>query len=186
MEDVESRHHPTEEDIFEVVTFKLWVLDMILFHGIMHGDIHYGNWGIGREFLVIYDWGVVYEDPRLNDLVFSFVDRNEEMLMSSLLGFFPAIDLLRMMDWLYEWEQDDYQLTQRMTGLLINIVHPHFRMTQETLMFLNFINFFSMMDQYAFLKETDLMEVRKFQLALLRSKEVLPDMQNYLEQKIFS
>ena len=184
MENVVSRHYPGQDDIFEVISLKLWMLDMIMFHGIMHGDIHNGNWGMGEDYLVIYDWGIIYTDSVLRDLVVSFFDRDKNLLVTSIMLFFPLADRTSLDDWLLEWEKDEYQFTKRVTQLLIEILRPSFQMTIKTLMFLNFVNFFSIMDQFTFLKETDLTEVRKFQLALLRAKEILPDMQVYLENKL--
>lgn len=185
MDYVQSKHYPKQDDIFEVITLKLWMLDMIMFHGIMHGDIHNGNWGIGEGFIVLYDWGIIYTDTVLKNLVVSFFDRDKDLLLTSLLLFFPLAHQTLLIEWLQEWEKDDYQFTKRVTQLLIHILRPSFQMTMKTLMFLNFINFFSIMDQYSFLKETDLIEIRKFQLALLRSKNMLPNMQTYLENKLF-
>lgn len=185
MDYIGSRHHPGQDDIFEVITLKLWMLDMTMFHGIMHGDIHNGNWGMGEGYLVIYDWGIIYTEQVLCDLVISFFDRDKNLLVKSLVLFFPRVDQDLLVDWIKAWEKDDYQLTKRVTRLLIRILRPCFNMTMKTLMFLNFINFFSILDQYSFVKETDLDEVRKFQLALLRSRDLLPNMQAHLEQKLF-
>lgn len=186
MEFISSKHNPLQDDIFHVITIKLWIIDMIVYHGMMHGDIHNGNWGIGDDdYVVMYDWGVIYREKKLVDLVFSFFDRDQDLLKRTLIIFFPSMDDLKISDWIEEWKNNDFQLGKDVTKRLIEIIRPCFGMNKETLMFINFINFFSLLDQFTFIKETDLTEVRKFQLALLRSKNSLPNMQMYLENKLF-
>tara|TARA_B100001094_G_scaffold172061_1_gene166395 strand:- start:8098 stop:9327 length:1230 start_codon:yes stop_codon:yes gene_type:complete len=66
---------------FHSVTLLLFIRECFIFHGIIHGDLHFGNWGIREETksIVLYDFGFCIKLEKEDGQYFeSFVDYFEQ------------------------------------------------------------------------------------------------------------
>jgi hypothetical protein len=187
MEDVPSRHIPDQNDFLPVSCFRLWIMDMILEHGILHGDLHFGNWGVGEDYVVIYDWGCVFYSENIKILTMALFHRRGPKEIQHALGrFFGPLADYEFMEWYQLWENHHFRFTRVVTQSFIRLLQPHFKFDDNTLCFLSFLTFYSVVDQYTFVAEMDVDEMMRFQLAVLRSKKILPSMQFRLENFLHS
>ena len=51
-----------------MIKFWLFVRESILIHNFFHADLHKGNWKINNEKIIIYDLGIILDDPEHYDI----------------------------------------------------------------------------------------------------------------------
>jgi predicted unusual protein kinase regulating ubiquinone biosynthesis (AarF/ABC1/UbiB family) len=102
------------------ILMKTWILDQIMIHNCLHGDLHNGNWGYTDSGIVLFDFGYIFQNMKLdNEFYLNILKKKYDNIIDKILDLFQIIKTPQL-----EYELNEYldSISQYDISFLIEIL----------------------------------------------------------------